>query len=156
MAGPTTADPYAELQDKYRRMAADLERFRSQTRPVALDLPRDIEEILGSIHGALFDPSLNVSSVKARCGIRNNNISTRFRRLLGVGIREYIEDLRMRAADRLLRDGGLEVYLVAMAVGYDHHETFHRAFQRRFGRTPSEHRLAGAAGEGAVPPPLET
>ena len=143
MSGPAAGTHYSELQEKYHRIAAGLEQFRQTRLPVS-GLPRDVEEVLRSIHGALFDPGLSVSSIKIQCGIRNNNFSTRFRRLLGVGIREYIEELRMQAADRLLRDHGLEVYLVASAVGYDHQETFHRAFLRRFGRTPSEHRLRSA------------
>ena len=58
---------------------------------------------------------------------------------MGRGIREYIETLRLYAASRLLRDRRFEIYLIAMAVGYEHQETFCRAFRRHFGYPPSDH-----------------
>ncbi|HEV2845772.1 MAG TPA: AraC family transcriptional regulator [Thermoanaerobaculia bacterium] len=128
------------LTEKYDRMIADLQRFQRESRPDASGLPREVRDILDYIHAHLFEPGLNVNAVKVQCGIRNNNISTRFRHAVGLGIREYIEALRLDAADSLLRREELEIYLVAMAVGYDHQETFYRAFQRRFARTPSRGR----------------
>lgn len=130
--------------DKYERIATILEAFRSENRTVKPGgLPRDVGDVLAYIHDHLFDPDLNVNTVRAGCRLRDNNISTRFRMVLGRGIREHIEDLRMRAADQLLRETDLEVYLVAMAVGYDHQETFCRAFHRHFGDSPSRARENG-------------
>ena len=134
-----TAD--VRLVEKQERIARELERFQAEARPETQGMTREIADVLQSIHDNLFDPRLNVASVKEWCAIRNNNISSRFRWTVGLGIREYIERLRLEAASRLLREGDLEVYLVAMAVGYDHQETFCRAFQRRLGRPPSEYRL---------------
>lgn len=136
----------SRLREKQERIAAVLARFQAEQQPDAAHLPPEMGRILNDIHRHLFDPALNVNAVKARCGIRDNNVSSRFRRTLGIGIREYIEGLRLAAADRLLRDGDLEVYLVAMAIGYDHEETFCRAFRRRFGRTPSQERPGARAG----------
>ena len=128
------------LREKYERIRAGLERFQQENRPDASALPREVREVLGYIHDHLFDPALNVAMARAGCGLRDNNVSTRFRKAVGLGIREYIEALRMQAAGRLLEDAGLEIYLVAMAVGYDHQETFCRAFQRQFGDSPSQAR----------------
>lgn len=138
---PWRRDP--ELIEKQERIERELDAFRNQIRPDLADLPRDVGEILRFIHDHLFESALNVAAVRQRCGLRNNNVSTRFRAVVGLGLREYIETLRLNAAERLLRGGGLEVYLVSMAVGYDHQETFCRAFQRQFGSTPSERRLSG-------------
>lgn len=118
----------------------ELEWFSRQNRPDVADLPGDLGKLVLHIHENLFDVALNVSSAKRSCQMRNNNVTTRFRVVLGVGIHEYIEALRMDAAGWLLRECGVRVYLVAMAVGYAHLETFCRAFQRRFGCTPSQHR----------------
>lgn len=134
----------ARRHDKYELIAATLEAFRGANRPRKPDgLPRDVGDVLDYVHDHLFDPDLNVNTVRAGCRLRDNNISTRFRMALGRGIREHIEDLRMRAADQLLRDTDLEVYLVAMAVGYDHQETFCRAFHRHFGDSPARARENG-------------
>ena len=101
--------------------------------------PRDAD-ILDDIHSHLFDPDLNVAAVRRRCDLRDNNASTRFRETVGLGIRDYIEKARIEAASHLLGSTEAEVYLVAEAVGYEHPETFCRAFQRQLGMTPSEYR----------------
>ncbi|MEA2564110.1 MAG: two-component system, response regulator YesN [Acidobacteriota bacterium] len=127
----------AMLIKKQEQMRRELDLLLTQERPDTAYLPREIAALLDFIHGNLFDSTLNVSSARSNCRIRNNNISARFRTTLGVGIREYIEALRLEGALRLLRDRRFEVYLIAMAVGYEHQETFCRAFQRHFGCPPS-------------------
>src|SRR6185295_1658757 len=111
--------------------------FFLQELPQAAYLPRDVAAVLEFIHNHVFESSLNVNTIKHSCRIGNNNISTRFRVVLGLGIREYIENLRLYAASRLLHGQRFEVYLIAMAVGYEHQETFCRAFRRQFGCPPS-------------------
>jgi AraC-like DNA-binding protein len=120
----------------------ELERFCRQSQPDLATLPADIRRLVIHIHENLFDAALNVNAVKRSCGVRNNNVTIRFRAVVGVGIHEYIEALRMEAAGWVLREGAFRIYLVAMAIGYTHLETFCRAFQRRFGYTPSRHRKA--------------
>jgi len=131
-----------ELLEKQERMENDLDDFRRRLTDVPEDLPWEMREILEHVHENLFDSDLNVSTVRRDCRLHNNNISTRFRCSVGLGLRDYIEAARIEAAGRLLRHRDLEIYLIAMAVGYDHCETFCRAFQRRKGLTPSEYRIA--------------
>src|SRR3954454_5208588 len=142
MIAPSPWRRDADLVAKQERIDGQLDRFRSEVHPDLAPLPREIAEILRFVHNHLFDSALNVAAARRSCGLRNNNVSTAFRIAVGLGLREYIETLRLQAAERLLCGADLEVYLVAMAVGYDHQETFCRAFQRQFGNTPSEHRLA--------------
>lgn len=124
------------LTDKHDQMRRELD-FFLQELPQAACPPRDVAAVLEFIHHHVFESSLNVNTVKHGCRIGNNNISTRFRVVLGLGIREYIETLRLYAASRLLQGQRFEVYLIAMAVGYEHQETFCRAFRRQFGCPPS-------------------
>lgn len=131
----------SRIDHKHERIAAALEGFRREHQAEEdEDLPREVREVLDYIYDHLFDPRLNVSAARAGCRLRDNNVTTRFRKALGLGIREYIEQLRMLAAGRLLEESDFEIYLVAMAVGYDHTETFCRAFQRHFGSSPSQSR----------------
>jgi transcriptional regulator GlxA family with amidase domain len=127
--------------DRYDWIEQTLREFVRDRSAGAGAHPHDIARILAYVHANLFDSSLNVSVLKVRCQLRNNNVTTRFRRTVGMGLREYIEKLRLEAAARLLEQREIAVYLVAMAVGYEHQETFCRAFQRQFDRTPSEHRM---------------
>lgn len=132
--------PTRRLAAKHDWVTSELERFRFERKPTLGDLPLDVAGAVRVIHENPFDPQLNVKTLKRRQRIGNNNFSTQFRCAVGIGLREYIEMLRLEAAERLLRNPELEIYLVAMAVGYEHPETFCRAFQRKLGVTPHEWR----------------
>lgn len=147
--------PKREFFDTMKRIEAELERFRQDLLLLDARLPQNLSGAMRYLQDHLFDSNLNVSTLKLRCDLRNNNVSTIFRSIVGVGIRDYIEMLRLDAADHLLRIGGFEIYLIAMSVGYDHQETFFRAFQRRFGCTPSRRRNAFRSSDGEVERTLE-
>ncbi len=140
MVWPVHSPQRAELLVKQRCIRSALSLFLREIPSPPEKLCGHTRRILGCVHRHLFDPNLNVASVRLRCGLRNNNISTHFRRNMGIGLREYIETGRLEAAKRLLRQSGIEIYLIAEAVGYEHQETFCRAFQRQMGTSPSHWR----------------
>jgi AraC-like DNA-binding protein len=103
-------------------------------------LPREIREVLAHIHQNLFDLRLNVRHLKSCCRIRDNNVSSRFRYLMGMTIKQYVEILRMEAASRLLRKEEIGILDVSVSVGYHNLQTFYRAFERYYGCTPASYR----------------
>jgi AraC-like DNA-binding protein len=54
-------------------------------------------------------------------------------------IRDYIENLRITHACSLLRAGSMSAADVGYAVGYEHVQTFYRAFRRRMSCTPCQY-----------------
>ncbi|MEM9593290.1 MAG: helix-turn-helix transcriptional regulator [Acidobacteriota bacterium] len=129
-----------EWDEKLAFAQGVLEELRTRLTIPSERLPREAVRILECVHRDLFDPELNVAAVRRRCGLRNNNISTRFRQAVGVGLRDYIESIRIRAASFLLRYPDLEIHLIGKVVGYVHQETFCRAFRRCADCTPSQWR----------------
>lgn len=125
---------------KHQQIKVELDRILDEIHPLPPGLPPQIARVMLYVHEHLFDPDLNVKIIRARCCLRDNNITIRFKCCLGVGLRDYVERLRLEAADRLLLSGPYPVYLVAMSIGYSHQETFCRAFLRYFGRTPLDRR----------------
>lgn len=132
--------PDVERFRRDERIDEQLGSFLSEKTLRSDELSEELQSVLDCIHEHVFESDLNVKTLKARCQIRDNNVSSRFRYTLGIGIKEYIESLRMEAAMMLLREEGLPVFHVAKAVGYDYEETFYRAFRRHFGCTPARHR----------------
>lgn len=53
---------------------------------------------------------------------------------------ELLSERRLRRAAELLFNSDMSIKEIAYAVGYKHHSSFVRAFERQFGETPREYR----------------
>lgn len=67
-----------------------------------------------------------------------------FKQETGVHISDLLSESRLRNAAQLLATTDMEVKEVAYLAGYQHHSSFVRAFQRRFGQSPKEYRRPAA------------
>lgn|SRR5579863_800714 len=67
-----------------------------------------------------------------------------FKQETGGDIGEMLSDRRLFRAADLLKTTNMGVKEVAYVVGYGHHSSFVRAFQRRFGQSPRRYRLRTA------------
>lgn len=63
-----------------------------------------------------------------------------FKQQTGVQISELLCERRLAIAANLLTTTHMGVKEIAHFVGYEHHSSFVRAFQRRFGRPPKRYR----------------
>lgn len=124
------------IQEELDAFRAELEDYR----PARNATPTQVGQALAYIHAHLFDERLNATGVCEACGLHNHNIASLFKRVIGVGMRRYIERQRLTAAKRLLRHETLHVLDIAWSVGYTYPETFERAFHRTTGCTPTEYR----------------
>ena len=107
-----------------------LEAFRGSLRRECVQHPVEVSRMVDLIQARLYDERLNVNLVREQCGLRNNNVSSRFRATMGLGPRQYIETRRIGAATLLLPYEQLEIFLIGMHVGYTYPESFTRAFRR--------------------------
>lgn len=121
----------------------ELQQFLLRLAPPPGELSWQVRRILAVIHATPFDDDLNVQTLKDRCRIRDNNVSCRFKHEVGVSMREYLEALRLDAAQVLLESGAFNASEVGPAVGYANLQTFYRAFDRRFRCTPGLLRRCG-------------
>lgn len=84
-----------------------------------------------------------VPRLARRVGVSRSGLNTRFRQLLDQSPGHYLIQLRMRLAEKLLREGRSTVAEVAERVGYDSVEGFSRSFKRYHGYPPSHARSSG-------------
>lgn len=68
-----------------------------------------------------------------------------FKQETGINISDLLSESRLRTAARLLSTTDMEVKEIAYLAGYQHHSSFVRAFQRRFGQSPKDYRQPPAA-----------
>jgi AraC-like DNA-binding protein len=99
-----------------------------------------IDRIKALIASAPLESPPHISAVAARLGL---SLPTLHRRLRAAGTswRALLDDHRMAAAARMLRETSRSVADVALAVGYAESASFSRAFTRHFGQSPRVSRV---------------
>jgi AraC-like DNA-binding protein len=94
--------------------------------------------------GLYREPALSLEALAARLGAGKHYVSQAINEGLGVSFFEYVNQLRIAEAQRLLSEGGESaaprVIEVAYAVGFNNKVSFNTAFKRATGLTPTEFR----------------
>lgn len=99
-----------------------------------------IRSILNFIQTEYGNPELGLTLVGDRFGISEAYLSTVFKVEVGSSFSDYLEQVRIEAACRLLQEGVL-VAKVAEDTGYGSVQAFRRAFKRVMGVSPSSYRV---------------
>lgn len=86
----------------------------------------------------LYDISLD--SVSRIVNMAPAYFSSRFKKCFGVNFVDYVAELRMNAAQELLKDPLRSTSEIATMVGYDSANYFTRAFKKHLGVTPTDYR----------------
>lgn len=79
--------------------------------------------------------------VVERTDVPERTLKRRFKAATGVTLIEYIQNLRVEEAKRLLENETMAVEEISAAVGYEDTSFFRRLFKRATGLTPSKYRL---------------
>lgn len=112
----------------------------------ALRIPPDVQEmppVLAALRNALElhpEHSWKQPEMAERCNCSPTHLVRLFHRYLHTTPRQYLLDLRMRHARRLLADENRSVKEIAAEVGYDNALNFSTCFRNRFGISPREYR----------------
>lgn len=83
---------------------------------------------------------LRLPTLAARVGMSERHLSREFLRLLGCPPGEYVEQIRVDTARRLLENEPVLVSVAAARAGFGSAETMRRAFLRRIGVPPDHYR----------------
>jgi len=104
----------------------------------------EVRKVLGYV-SANPDADLSLGALAARARLSPFHLHRLFSQLAGETPRHYTARLRLARAAVLLLTTRDSVIEVALASGFQSHETFCRAFRRHFGVTPREYRKRGFA-----------
>jgi transcriptional regulator GlxA family with amidase domain len=91
-------------------------------------------------------PACSVSDLALEVQISPAHLQRLFKQKTGLHVRDLIGEQRLQKAAHLLSSSGLRIKEIAHAVGYEHHSSFVRAFQRRFAQSPKFYREQNNAG----------
>jgi len=87
-----------------------------------------------------FNEPHAVAAVVAACGIPERSLKRRFKSATGSTVIDYVQNLRVEAAKRLLEFSESSFDDIAAAVGYENPAFFRRLFKRLTGLTAGQYR----------------
>jgi len=85
-----------------------------------------------------YTENITVNSVSAHFYFSRGKLSTVFKKYAGVGINEYINQLRIKNANKLLLQGQSST-VAAFSSGFESIRTFNNCYKRIMGVTPGEY-----------------
>jgi transcriptional regulator GlxA family with amidase domain len=104
------------------------------SQPIQEHRLRQVVEIIDS------DPACSIRDLALRVSLSPAHLQRLFKQQTGAQLGELVAERRLQKAAELLTITNLSIKEIAHVVGYRHHSSFVRAFQRRFARAPKHYR----------------
>lgn len=98
-----------------------------------------MERIMRNVNERLDDSNFNVEALADAVGLSRVQLHRRVKEITGITVGEFIRNLRLQQAARLLEGGDNTISQVAYSVGFSNPTHFSAAFKKHFGVTPSEY-----------------
>ena len=98
-----------------------------------------IDEITKAIEKNMIDSDFNVTKLQEVVGIGGKQLYRKIKALTGRTPVEYIREMRLRKAAKLLSAGKFSVSEVMYTVGFSNSSYFSKCFSKAFGMTPTEY-----------------
>ncbi len=136
--GPRAALAVAREMVVYLKRPGGQEQYSEPLRAQTRAADR-FAELVAWIDGHL-DRDLSVEALAQRTCLSARHFSRRFNAAFGRTPADYVEDARMGEARQRLSGSSRNIEDIARSLGFGGPDTFRRAFERRFGLSPSQYR----------------
>lgn len=133
-AYPGMRDYLQALQQQLLRLNQFYDEFKCSYRNT-----QDLNEAIRFIHENYHKP-LDLAMVSNHVSLNYAYFSNLFKKNVGKGFAEYLRDVRLDKARRLLADTEHKIVEVADMVGYESYKSFTRAFRDAMNMQPTEYR----------------
>ena len=98
-----------------------------------------MERVMKYMNEHLADPDLNVEKLTEDVGISRAQLHRKLKEIAGVSAGEFIRNLRLEQAARLIEEGQINITQVAYSVGFSNQTHFSTVFKKHYGMSPSEY-----------------
>lgn len=98
-----------------------------------------MERIMKTVNQHLQDPDFNVDKLAEEVGLSRTQLHRKMKEITGISTGEFIRNLRLQQAERLIREGKINIAQVAYSVGFNNQTYFSTVFKRYYGMTPTEY-----------------
>jgi len=98
-----------------------------------------MKKALEIIENNLSNPEFGVEEFINQIGTGQRTLYRKLTSLTGLSAREFIKNIRLKHAARIISEGQLTIAEVAFSVGFDDASYFTRCFRQHFGVSPTEY-----------------
>ena len=98
-----------------------------------------MERIMKAINKYLSDSDFNVDMLTREVGISRAQLHRKMKEMTGISTSEFIRNIRLEQAARLLKEQKINITQVAYTVGFSNLAHFSTIFRKHFGVSPSEY-----------------
>jgi len=99
-----------------------------------------VRKVMDYIWENYEDSSLSIKTMADYVYLTPTYLSNVFKKSTGITIGQYLVDVRIENAKRLMREPKLKFYQVAAMVGYEDSNYFAKIFKKKTGMTPSDYK----------------
>lgn len=140
---------YSELED-YVTSVTSIEQFREMLSVLFEQLgamedtssrfSQVVRDAKSFIAQHIHEPELGLKEIAAQVNFSAAYLNVVFRTEIGMTVKQYLIDSRIREAKRLLKDPAVRISEIALRCGYSNSNYFAKAFKESTGLTPGEYR----------------
>lgn len=98
-----------------------------------------MERIMKVVNEHLSDSNFNVEVLTSEVGISRAQLHRKMKEMTGLPVSEFVRNIRLEQAVRLLKEQKINVTQVAYAVGFGNLAHFSTVFKKQFGVSPTEY-----------------
>mgnify|MGYP002681155705 FL=1 len=98
-----------------------------------------MDRIMKCINDNLDNADFNVERLTDEVGISRAQLHRKMKEIAGVSTGEFIRNIRLEQAARLIEEGKINITQVAYSVGFNNQTHFSTVFKKHFGTTPTEY-----------------
>jgi len=98
-----------------------------------------MDRIMRSVNANLNNPDYDVEMLTKDVGISRAQLHRKMKEITGISTSEFIRNLRLEQAARLIKERKINITQVAYSVGFNNQTHFSTVFKKHFGMTPTEY-----------------
>ncbi|MBR5687016.1 MAG: response regulator [Prevotella sp.] len=98
-----------------------------------------MERIMKTVNQHMQDADFNVDKLADEVGLSRTQLHRKMKEITGISTGEFIRNIRLQQAARLIREGKVNIAQVAYSVGFNNQTYFSTVFKRYYGMTPTEY-----------------
>lgn len=137
----------AQLHERRHKMMVQA----NEVKPTELRIKsRDqqfLQQAVADVEQHMADETFSVEQLSADMALTRTGLYRRLQAICGQSPVEFIRTIRMRRAEQLVRESGLNIEEIARQIGFRSTRNFSATFKQAYGQTPTDYRKAAITKE---------